>query len=369
MVADVSWAELPHEGKHSLTADALLASPRGVTLCVNLLDDRLTALRRRVPRVWSDACQAARDGDERRCAMKIRQCIGIAELAGTPFDEGALLAGLQAVVDFARYWQEPDDEDRAFACAEACAALRPVAEAAAAAVDAVPGMHWWAEPVDGSRQRCTQFLDEQPQPEPQLTGTGERVQAWLADARDDEVSAHDRPEDPAAPYSGHWWSSPALSGLPVTTRRLPTLGAIGLGLIEDGHGLRLARCWPVAPQGGDRVYEIHGPEHWAGLVDRYPLDVSRSRRHDWWRVTEWTGRWLIPNYAAVAADWDAIHVSVAGYLTTAGVAVPTADGARTMLAGWDPDATWWLSDVLALASPPEVWRADDKAAFGWVQAQ
>jgi hypothetical protein len=71
----------------------------------------------------------------------------------------------------------------------------------------------------------------------------------------------------------------------------------------------------------------------------------------------------------VAADWDAIHVSVAGYLTAAGGAIPASGGARTMLAGWDPDATWWLNDVLSLTSPPEIWRNAGLAPFGWIQAQ
>jgi hypothetical protein len=65
----------------------------------------------------------------------------------------------------------------------------------------------------------------------------------------------------------------------------------------------------------------------------------------------------------VAADWDAVHVSVAGYLTTAGIAIPAGGGACTMLAGWDPDATWWLNDVLSLTSPPEDWRDDGQALF------
>ena len=80
-------------------------------------------------------------------------------------------------------------------------------------------------------------------------------------------------------------------------------------------------------------------------------------------------RWLIPDYAAVAADWDAVHVTVAGYLTTAGIAIPADDGACTILAGWDPDATWWLNDVLSLTSPPEDWREDDQAPFGWTRTQ
>ena len=116
------------------------------------------------------------------------------------------------------------------------------------------------------------------------------------------------------------------------------------------------------------MYEIDSPDQWAELVGRYPLDVTGSRRDDWRRATGWAGRCLIPDYAAAAADWDAVHVSVAGYLATAGIAIPAGDGTRTMLAGWDPDATWWLTDALCSTSQPEDWRADDQAPFGWTQA-
>jgi hypothetical protein len=353
-------------GLPGLTADALLAGPLGRDLCVNLLDDRMAVPRRRVRRAWLRALDAAGSGDAERCARKLAECAIIADLAGIPFDGSALMVGLVAAVDFARYWQKPDAEDHGFAGEAARAALRPVAEAVAAA--AVRDVAWWTEPADRSRQRCTQFLDQHPQAEPQLTGAAGLARAWLAGTCEEEQSAHDRPEDPAAPYSGWWWSSPAHSGLPVTTRGLPRLGAAGLALVEDGLGSQRARCWPVAPRAGARVYEIGGPGQWAALVDRYPLEVTRSRRHDWWRATGQARRWLIPDYAAVAADWDAIHVSVAGYLTTAGLPVP-AGGAHTMLAGWDPDATWWLTDVLTRTSPPEEWRQDNHAPFRWTQTR
>jgi hypothetical protein len=113
-----------------------------------------------------------------------------------------------------------------------------------------------------------------------------------------------------------------------------------------------------------RVYEIHGPSDWAALVARFPLDVSRSRRHDWYRATGLARRWLIPDYPVVAGSYDAIHLSVAGYLTTAGVAVPTGDGVA-MLAGWDPDTTWWLADCLTQAGQPDDWVQDAEAALGW----
>ncbi len=40
-----------------------------------------------------------------------------------------------------------------------------------------------------------------------------------------------------------------------------------------------------------------------------------------------------------------------------------------MLAGWDPDATWWLNDVLSFTSTPEIWRQDDRELFRWTQAK
>jgi len=55
---------------------------------------------------------------------------------------------------------------------------------------------------------------------------------------------------------------------------------------------------------------------------------------------------------------------------TAGTAIPAGDGARTVLAGWDPDSTWWLNDVLSFSSPREDWRNDGQAPFSWTtQAQ
>ena len=118
------------------------------------------------------------------------------------------------------------------------------------------------------------------------------------------------------------------------------------------------------PSPGSRIYEISGPGDWVQLVSRYPLDVTRSRRHDWWRVTGWSGRWLIPDFTAAAVDYDALHLSVIGYLTTAGRALPVGD-ARTMLAGWDPDKTWWLADVLSGDGRPERWAAQPNEPFSW----
>jgi hypothetical protein len=158
-----------------------------------------------------------------------------------------------------------------------------------------------------------------------------------------------------------------MSGLTVTSRAVPGLGALRLLLVEDGLGWERARCWPLKPRPGARIYEIDGPAAWSALVTRYPLEVIRSRRHDWWRATGREGCWLIPDYQAVARDYDAVHLSALGYLTTAGVALPAGhdEAALTLLAGWDPDATWWLTDVLEPDGLPEDWAADDTSSPGW----
>ena len=118
---------------------------------------------------------------------------------------------------------------------------------------------------------------------------------------------------------------------------------MGLYLVEDSLGWTWARCWPVRVANGARVYEVDGPQDWVELVGRYPLKVTEGRRHDWQRVTGRDGAWVIPDFLAVAGDYDAIHLSLVGYLSTAGRTLPVG-GQHTMLAGWSPDETWWLND-------------------------
>src|SRR5260221_12356817 len=105
--------------------------------------------------------------------------------------------------------------------AAACEALRPVAEAVAVAAAGIADVRWWTEPVDRGCQRYTQFLDQRPLPEPVLTGAAESAGAWLADTRDDEPSAHDRPEDPTPSGADRCGSRLGLPRLPDTTPGLP----------------------------------------------------------------------------------------------------------------------------------------------------
>jgi hypothetical protein len=330
-------------------AEELLSGPRGRALCGSVALGRTGGLFQLHLLADSGDAGAARAWLlERVATTDLAALAALAAASG----ELAFFGDLADVVTRAVYWQQPFDAaaDRVLAEHGVLDAMLPVA----AAITAAPGTRWWASPAALDSQAYAQFLGDHALPGPRLSGAAGLLGTWRADTVADERSAHDRPDDPSAPWSGHWWSSPALSGLPVTTRALPGLGAARLVLVEDSLGWRSARCWPLAPRAGVRVYEVGGPDAWAELAGRYPLDVSRSRRHDWWRVTGWAGRWVMPDYAAVAADYDAVHVSAAGYLAAAGRALPVGD-ARTMLAGWEPDATWWLTDVLSPAGPPDGW--------------
>lgn len=109
-----------------------------------------------------------------------------------------------------------------------------------------------------------------------------------------------------------------------------------------------------------RVFEISGPQDWIALCRRFPLDVSASRRSDWEDTTGRTGEWVIPDWQAVAGEWDGVHLGVWGYLTTAGRALDVGQGRASVLAGWDPDRTWWFRGV-GTAGPVIEWEMDTSA--------
>ena len=196
------------------------------------------------------------------------------------------------------------------------------------------------------------------------TDSAAALQAWRAETLDDEHRAANRPADLSAPWGGHWWSTPALAGLTRSTRSLPVAGPVGLALVEDRMGWTSATVEDLSPQPDVRVYEIDGPIAWTELVGRYPLTVTNSRRHDWWKITRRAGDWLLPDYHAVAVDYDAVHLSVYGYLSSAGRALDVG-GATSVLAGWDPDATWWLTDSFTTEVATFWSRSENDTPLGW----
>lgn len=133
-----------------------------------------------------------------------------------------------------------------------------------------------------------------------------------------------------------WWSVP--------TSILTTRGRVAdaLELVEDSLGWEVATVIPVRGVGRER--EIRYPEDWAQLCREYPLEVTASRRHDWFRVTGRDGRWLMPDWPHVAKDWDAVHLTTLGYLRAAANLIEIDSVYASVIGGWGPDSTLWLTD-------------------------
>jgi hypothetical protein len=337
------------------TAEDILSGPRGRQICWELIDADRDA------EAWTVAWLAFHRGNLADHLTELVAVVEMTDLAAVTAtaSEVALLPALAMTTQLAAYWQEPDPSDLALEHEVVREALLPLARA----VSEAPAAAWWATPMAPVSQHRTEWpgVDDDPRP---LSGAAGKLADWRANTLEHERSAATLPQDPAASYSGHWWSAPCLAQLADTSRAVPGIGAVGLVLVEDSHGWAEAWCRPVTQTRDAAVYEITGPQSWAELVERYPLDVSKSRRHDWWRVSGWAGRWLAPDFTAVASDYDAIHLTALGYLTTAGLALPAGD-ARTILAGWAPDATYWLADVLEYSGPATHWRRVDCGPPVW----
>jgi hypothetical protein len=323
---------------------AVLSGPRGRRLCAEVAcagDDEVR--REYYTAAWSPGDDAAR---QRFVTVRTETVADV--------DEDTLLTCLANAVAHALYWQAPDQEDVLLTDPRIVEALREVADA----VVGSPTWRLWISALDTHAQAHVQWTGEHPTDLPRLTGAADSLREWRRETLEDERSAHERPEDPMAPWSGNWWSTPVWGRTVATSRARPGLGATQLMLVEDGLGWTEARVLPLRPSPGARVYEVDGPQAWVDLVSRYPLEVTWSRRHDWWRTTGRTGRWFIPDWHAIAADYEAVHLTAAAYLATPGRALDVEGGA-TVLAGWDPDATFWLADVLVPAGEPVAWERID----------
>ena len=77
-----------------------------------------------------------------------------------------------------------------------------------------------------------------------------------------------------------------------------------------------------------RVFEIHGPSDWHDLCVRYPAKGTEDSR-------------LVPNWGAVAEEWDGVHLSFGGLLTAEQNRYESAAG-WTMLDSWHAEQTYWL---------------------------
>jgi hypothetical protein len=279
------------------------------------------------------------------------------------------LEALRAVADaaaFARYWQEPDTEDVFLASPELAEPLRVLA----AAVAASPAVAELGVDHHDSPQWAVEFLAPD-RPDPDDTGAADtepvtaarRVADWqralLAEVA--AVGARDRRRPAASRRGGEWWSTPPW-GLLVTTAALDSDGPLGLWAVEDDQGWDRALVSPVTAPPDARVAIVDDAEDWADLCRVGAVDVSATtRRHDWYWTTGRDGDWVTPDWVAVAAAYDAVHLTFRGWLRAAGTAVPVDASTASVIAGWTPGSTVWLRDPQPGLGASAAWRRDDEA--------
>ncbi len=94
--------------------------------------------------------------------------------------------------------------------------------------------------------------------------------------------------------------------------------------------------WRLQVPSSARVYEVHGPQVWHNLCLAYPAPSSLAYAIP-------TPKDLIePEWEAVAHNWDGIHLSLGGLLTTERVRWGEPGGAQSHLFGWNVESTVWL---------------------------
>jgi len=276
--------------------------------------------------------------------------------------EERLWTALELCVSSARYWQPPDGFDALAATSEVS---EPLAEVGRRMIES--GLcQWWDTPLQAADQWTVTWaawgqesLPDDPVPDPRSA-----LIDWHRETVAHEQALRGHSRHLADTAGGDWWVLSRDPRLPITTRSDPRRGPVGLWLVEDSSGGRHARAARVVVPDTARVYEVDGAAAWARLCDLYPCDVTWSRRHVWGQATGWYGGWVIPDFLAMAQDFDAVHVSVAGYLATAGRVVPVGTGAASTLAGWNPDETVWLRDVHV--GDTQAWSYADPV--GWVES-
>lgn len=90
-----------------------------------------------------------------------------------------------------------------------------------------------------------------------------------------------------------------------------------------------------------RIYEVDGTDAWHRLCTTYPARFEPPVESE--NVVVSHGL-IVPDYAAAARDWDAVHITIGALLTAAQVRVDGDDG-WSMLWGFDAEMSIWMRPV------------------------
>ncbi len=336
----------------------LLAGPRGRRL---LLEYALESQRLAFPqdeewRFHRAVGDAAYDLDPGRGTSVVRVALGDGEddeASATPELVASLLSevplaeptpellrhSLHQSVMAAMYWQPPDGSD----ILAATPVMREALHRVAVHIARSPHTDWWSSGWDTREQSWIWWGDYRPF----LDSVMAQLVQWRNQPSTPQVTEQDEPsQEEIGNSTGVWWSIPPIA-LPHTSRSLEDGTPAGLWFSED-VGYQRAMISRVHLPSNPRILEIGRVEDWANLCRRYPLEVTNEKRNDWYHTTGRVGIWIMPDWHAIAREFDGVHLSVAAYLASAGTAIPIDAETASVIAGWNPDDTWWFTEQLSV---------------------
>jgi hypothetical protein len=149
------------------------------------------------------------------------------------------------------------------------------------------------------------------------------------------------------------------------------------------HGRPVGRWLLPVPEKA-RVYELHRPGDWARLTTGHPrtatpgneswelpgVNQDRIDLSDLLALPEQHAarrrirQHLVPDWRSVATEFDGIHLSWAGFITTEGFVSDLTGSDVAMLRYWFSERTLWLRDVFDDPRPlpaPALTEHDDDA--------
>jgi hypothetical protein len=202
-----------------------------------------------------------------------------------------------------------------------------------------------------SLKRKASYLLDAPATADWFANLNRNQQVWIA-----------RDNRPAEPTSFSADLRPFGAGITKPRRALWTSTSVGscpggwipyLRWGEDGREPPY-HPWRLQAPSSARVYEIHGPRSWHALCLTYPASSSPAYPLS-------TSKSLIePDWQAVARDWDGVHLSSGGLLTTERVMWGKAK-TQTHLFGWQVESTAWLRWVFDhVERLPDVYPGADR---------
>ena len=132
---------------------------------------------------------------------------------------------------------------------------------------------------------------------------------------------------------------------------------LGVGDLRPAFGQPPYAIWRMDVDESARVFEIDGSDAWHRLCVDYPAEGNSGRNEP--DFSRDPGK-LVPDWSKVARDWDAVHMSFGGYLTSDQVRVESESG-WTYHWAWDCEQTLWLRWMFTGYERLEDYREGDSA--------